>query len=81
MPKERGLAPIVIVLIVAAVAVVGYILYTQGKLKAPILTKEQEKQPAAVNLTTEYKNPFDKKTSYANPFAEYKNPFDNIFKK
>lgn len=81
MPKQRGLAPIVIILIIAAVAIVGYLLFTQGKLKVPLPTKEQQEQSAAVNLTTEYKNPFDKKSSYTNPFAEYKNPFDTILKK
>lgn len=37
--------------------------------------------PAAASdvvATTEYKNPFDSKTQYTNPFDENKNPFDTL---
>ena len=33
---------------------------------------------STVTLKSEYKNPFDSNTQYANPFAQYKNPFDSI---
>lgn len=31
-----------------------------------------------VTLKAEYKNPFDKKTQYVNPFEDAKNPFANL---
>ncbi len=36
----------------------------------PFLSKEPK-----VSIKTEYKNPFDKKTQFVNPFNKYKNPF------
>lgn len=34
--------------------------------------------PSNVTVATEYKNPFDAKTQYTNPFDETKNPFDAL---
>ena len=33
-----------------------------------------QKEPK-VSIKSDYKNPFDKKTQYVNPFETYKNPF------
>ena len=63
-------------LIAIAVIAVGVVVYLGLVIKIPYrnpLTILQKK--AEVQLKTEYKNPFAKKTQFVNPFDKYKNPF------
>lgn len=78
MKKEKGVALIPLLIIVAVVVVLVY-LVSQGKLKSPVKVPglSQTKAPT-VSLQTEYQNPFDKNAQYVNPFSQYKNPFDTL---
>ena len=63
-------------LIAIAVIAVGVLVYLGLVIRIPYpnpLTILQKK--ATVQLKTEYKNPFAKKTQFVNPFDKYKNPF------
>ena len=64
-------------LIAIAVVVIGVIVYIGFaiKIKIPSNPLSILQKKAAVNLKTEYKNPFAKETQYVNPFQTYKNPF------
>ncbi len=44
-------------------------------IKNPINNLSLLQKGPRVAIKTEYKNPFDKKTQYVNPFETYKNPF------
>ncbi|MEK7561298.1 MAG: hypothetical protein AAB541_00340 [Patescibacteria group bacterium] len=66
-------AGLIIIAIVVFWALVLYFLVSKNiiKLKTPFTQKE----PTAVELKTDYKNPFNKETQYVNPFDQTKNPF------
>ena len=66
MPRKAFL--IVIVIIAGLV----YFLTTKGIIPNPLKPKPQ------VRLNEQYLNPFEKESSYTNPFDEYVNPFDVI---
>lgn len=66
-----ALVPLIIILLLI-VAGVAYFIGSKGNIKNPF-----QKQPKP-QLKTEYKNPFEKESSYVNPFDGYKNPFDVI---
>lgn len=73
--RKDGFAHIVLflslsVLFVGSIAV--YLLLSRGLISNPFTSG----QKATVALQTQYQNPFDKGTQYANPFSQYKNPFD-----
>lgn len=74
MPKfyanQRGIAHLLLLLLVAAAVGVLIFLFATGKIKLPFGQKAPK-----VEIKTEYKNPFDKKTQFVNPFKQYKNPF------
>lgn len=75
MNENRGFAHVlvlVLVLLVLVGAVGYYLLMTKGTINIPFMPA----QKATVSLQTQYENPFDKNTQYANPFSQYKNPFD-----
>ena len=73
-PREAGIAHILlIVIILAALVVLGYFLFTKFGFQLPSITGIQ--QGPKVSLKSEYKNPFEKETQYVNPFETYKNPF------
>jgi len=57
-----------IVLILVALIVGGYFLYTK-------VLKPKTEAPK-VQLHSTYENPFDKSAQYINPFVEFKDPFD-----
>ncbi len=82
MPREKGITPLFIIIIVSLVlAAIGFVLVSQGIIKLPGSTNKTSPASAnkpTVELKEEYKNPFDKKTNYTNPFSEYKNPFDTL---
>ena len=74
MQKQRGIAHILlIIIIVAALAVAGYFLLIKFGFKLPSIPGIQ--QGPKISLKTEYTNPFNKDTQYVNPFEKYKNPF------
>lgn len=74
MDNQRGIAHILLILIVVAVlAVAGYYLFTKFGFKLPSIPGIQ--QGLKVSPKSEYKNPFEKSTQYVNPFETYKNPF------
>ena len=62
-----------IALIAVILLVIASVLYT-------VVFKARPFGPKAptVKLETEYKNPFNRNTQYANPFDEYKNPFASL---
>ncbi|MEK6808832.1 MAG: hypothetical protein AABY14_04050 [Nanoarchaeota archaeon] len=68
---KGNVVPILLIVVVVLTGVVGYLLYSRGFIKNPISKEE-------VRLNTQYTNPFEKESSYVNPFDEYKNPFDVI---
>lgn len=80
MRNQRGVIHLVApLLILVIVGVLGLVLFSTGIIKnpfskVPFLGNLSQSAPK-VALKTEYKNPFDKKTQFVNPFDEYKNPF------
>lgn len=80
--SEKGvIALLPLVLVIAAVAIVLYILVSQGIIKNPLPGNLPGiKQDPTVSLQTTYDNPFDQSSQYVNPFASYKNPFDSLTK-
>lgn len=81
--REKGAAPLLIVVLLAIVlAVSGTFFYVSKQKKsaldatpAPIVSPFAS---ASATLKEAYNNPFDEKTQYQNPFEESKNPFDNL---
>lgn len=74
MGRNKGFAPVIILVVVATILIGVYFFYTKVLVKKfPGLSTNKEPE---VQLKTEYKNPFDKKTQYVNPFAQNKNPLD-----
>lgn len=71
--QRKYLAVFVILICVFGVA----IFLLSGGLKRFQSSSLQNvfQKKAVVELKTAYKNPFDKKTQYVNPFETYKNPF------
>ena len=67
---------LVVVFVIAAWGIVFYLLVTKGIVKLPSIIN-LKKEPA-VELKSQYQNPFNKETQYANPFDKYKNPFAGI---
>lgn len=79
MPKEKGLAPLILLLI-GAIVILAVVLLIRHGLIQPQVSKipglgQQAKEPT-VSLQTQYQNPFEGK--FVNPFAGYKNPFDAL---
>lgn len=73
MPGQKGLAPIVIILLIAAVVTsLGYFVISQGILKIPIVGNKA--QEPVFNIKNEYENPFRSSTQN----EDYVNPFDNL---
>lgn len=72
MPQQKGLAPIYLVLLIAAIiAALVYIVLSQGILKLPFRGKAEE---PIFNIKTEYQNPFRS----TNQDEGYVNPFENL---
>lgn len=76
MGFKKGIAHTLLIILIAiavlAIPVVVAVFVFHKRI--PLLSKKVPN----VALKTEYKNPFDKKTQYVNPFAETKNPFANL---
>lgn len=64
MPEQKGLAPIIYVILIAVIiAALVYFVFIQKKSQQP-----------AFNVKTEYQNPFRSSTQN----EEYVNPFENL---
>lgn len=78
MNNQKGIVHLALILVVLLIlgGAVGFFLISKGVIKNPFqnLPFFGQKGPA-VNIKTEYENPFKKETQYVNPFDEYKNPF------
>ena len=79
MKSKGNIAPLLLLLLVV-LAVIAYVLISQGVIKTPanLPSVPGAKREASISLQTQYQNPFDKDTQYVNPFAKYKNPFDSL---
>ena len=64
-----------VLIVVAVIFVIGVLVYLGVSIKIPSNPLNILQKKAAVQLKTEYKNPFAKKTQFVNPFDKYKNPF------
>lgn len=77
MDKEKGIIHLVLpIVILLVIGVVAFTLNYIGVIKLNLPGVSLPQKGPAVELTKEYKNPFDKETQYVNPFEEYKNPFE-----
>jgi len=73
---KKGFAHLIPIFIILALAVAGaYYIYTKVLNKRLSLPGSGE---PTVQLKKDYKNPFDKKTQYVNPFDEYKSPLHSL---
>lgn len=63
-----------IALIAVVILLIAYIVSTVVFKTRPLFGP---KLPT-VKLETQYQNPFNRNTQYANPFDEYKNPFAQL---
>lgn len=64
---SRRLVVFLVLLVISGGALLYFVVL---KKPLPLLQKAPK-----VSIKTEYKNPFDKKTQFVNPFKTYKNPF------
>ncbi|MEK7502540.1 MAG: hypothetical protein AAB609_03365 [Patescibacteria group bacterium] len=62
--------------IIIVVLVIITVLVLVKNRKNPAGETTQQASKIQVPVRVEYKNPFDKKTQYVNPFSSYKNPLD-----
>lgn len=77
--KERGVVALIpLTLLIIVLALIFYVLLSQGIIKSPVKLPGVKKTEPTVSLQTQYANPFDKNSQYVNPFASYKNPFDAL---
>lgn len=80
--REKGSAPLLIIVVIALLLIAGgafFYFSKQKQTKAPTSTVAPvQTASASATLKEEYKNPFDDKTQYQNPFSENENPFNNI---
>lgn len=77
MSNQKGVIALGIpLLLLIIVAVILYILISQGIIKTKVPALSGQKKEPTVSLQTKYDNPFDGK--FVNPFAGYKNPFDAL---
>lgn len=74
--KNQGFVHLAVLLLslLLLLAVVFYLLVVKGLVRNPLAPA----QKPTVSLQSQYQNPFDKNTQYANPFSQYKNPFDTV---
>lgn len=58
-----------------SVLIAAFFLVRGQLSNLPSTLKNLSSKKPTVELTTSYKNPFNKGTQYVNPFEKYKNPF------
>lgn len=69
--KQRRVVLLLLLAVAGAILALVYFKLIKNPLQnVPLLQKGPK-----VSIETKYKNPFDKKTQYVNPFETYKNPF------
>ena len=79
MANNRGFAHILLLIVLIFGLVVGaYLVSKQTNLFPKAFLPKISSQEPNVVVKSEYKNPFDKKTQYVNPFEETNNPFANL---
>lgn len=76
MDYKKGIVHLFPLILIAALVITGWFLVFKFLLKGK-LPFGKPKQPT-VELKTEYKNPFDKKSQYVNPIDQFKNPFTTL---
>jgi len=62
-------------IIIVVLVIITTLVLVKNK-KSPSEETAQQAFKVQVPVKVEYKNPFDKKTQYVNPFSSYKNPLD-----
>ena len=75
LTQKGNIVPVLLIVILVLAGVVGYLLYSKGLLKTPTAKPTAKEE---VRLNEQYLNPFEKESSYTNPFDEYVNPFDVV---
>lgn len=79
MNKEKGIAHILLILVILVAVVLGiYFVARQTNLLPKTSFQIGQTKDPTVSLQTQYQNPFDENSQYVNPFSEYKNPFDSL---
>lgn len=73
--KKRVIIGLPLFLLLAGVVFVLLVRFGIVKDPFPFQNIPLFQKGPKVSIKTEYKNPFDKKSQYVNPFQEYKNPF------
>ena len=69
--RKKHMLLIIVPVLLIAVGLLVYFSNSKTSLSnVPLFSKAPK-----VAIKSEYKNPFDQKTQYVNPFEEYKNPF------
>lgn len=66
-----------LVIIIVVLVIITTLVLVKNKKKGAEETAQQASK-VQVPVRVEYKNPFDKKTQYVNPFSSYKNPLDSL---
>lgn len=69
---------VLIVLLVLIVAVAVWLYLASKKSSGPPSIGSAILGQSKVEVKTEYKNPFDRKNQFVNPFKEVKNPFTSL---
>ncbi|MBI2017430.1 hypothetical protein HYS92_00105 [Candidatus Daviesbacteria bacterium] len=75
LKKKAVWVGIPVFLLVVGILYVGLIRFGVIKDPFPLPNIPLLQTGPQVSIKKEYKNPFDKKTQYVNPFETYKNPF------
>lgn len=74
--SQKGFTYIAVLIVI----LVLLILLISFKPKFPINQPQPQpsSKPTNITLNVEYKNPFDSKDQYQNPFSDYQNPIDDL---
>lgn len=78
MDQKGGIALILLIIIIAAGLLIGVYLVSQKTNLFPKASTTPSSSEPNVTLKEEYKNPFDEKSNYSNPFDSYQNPFESL---
>lgn len=68
-----------VMIIIIMLAIIAVSLFFRVSINKKKLAKKTIIVPLkTVSINVEYKNPFDKKSQYQNPFDDYQNPMDEL---
>ncbi len=84
MNNQKGVIHLVLPLLLLLIIVAGFFALSYFSViklpslfnKIPVIGSKQ----ATASVKEEYKNPFDKKSQFVNPFDQYKSPLLNLEK-